>query len=79
MNIPYTPDAQRRALAADHDRAVRPLADLVARERVDLAAHPAVDRPRLAVTWPWTGLRRALQSAPTPLLPRRGPLTEERA
>ena len=77
MNMPYTTDADRRAFAADRGRAGRPLADLVARERVDLAVRPSVARPRLAAAWRWTAVRRALQSVTAPLLPRRGPLTEE--
>ena len=77
MNMPYTTDAERRALTADRQRAARPLVDLLAGEQVDLAVRPALTlcRPRLA--WPWAGVLRVIRSLSTPALHRPRSLTEE--
>jgi len=77
MTMLFTTDAERRALMAVRERVARSLDDLVARERADLAARPAISlrRPRLA--WRWAGPSRAIQSLPTPSLRRTRSMTEE--
>lgn len=75
--MPYVTETGRRAIMADRERAARPLVDLIARERLDLAVRPAGVGRSICIDWRPDRLARAIQSIATPLNRRPRAMTKE--